>query len=196
MRHCWPENSDASMVSCLRPPPVDLGALQLERRYAETPLVRHTLALGNRLGAVHLIPVVQDRRQLLRVAKNADVSQWVAVDDKDVGARAALKCPHLALPAKGGRIVAGRRLDRRHRAHADKVNHQLELPGVPVTVRRYRKTRLRSGQHGDSGLVRAAMNAGQGIELALLDLDVVRIDSDVLAPFDDIGGKGEGGTDR
>src|SRR5438132_1533744 len=130
---------------------------------------------------------------ILRVASMSGPPQSMPVSG--TGACAAFERSDVAGPTERGRIVAGRRLDRRHRAHADELDHELELPRVPVAVRGHRKARFRSGEHGDSGLVRKPMDARERIELALLDFDIVRIDSDVLAPFDGVGGKGKGRTD-
>src|SRR5438093_12780446 len=121
------------MSSWLRPPPVGFRALQLEHGHIEPSFVRHPFALGNWLGPIHFVPVVQDRRDPLRVAENADVGKRVAVDDKYIGARTAFERSDVAGPTERGRIVAGRRLDRRHRTHADELDPDLGPPPAPLT---------------------------------------------------------------
>src|SRR2546429_689381 len=92
------------MFSWLRSPPVGFRALQLEHGHIEPSFVRHPFALGNRLGPIHFVPVVQDHRNPLRVAENANVGKRVAVDDKYIGARAAFERSDVAGPTERRRI--------------------------------------------------------------------------------------------
>src|SRR5438445_12737493 len=96
--------------------------------------MRHPPALGNCFCSIYIIPVLEDRRDLVLVREDAQVGKRIAVDDQDVRARAAFERSGIARPAERLSIAAGRGLDRFHRTHSDELYHQLESAHVPIAV--------------------------------------------------------------